>query len=466
MAHSSSMTLSATRLDRIQLSNFRLFGSLDVELHPRLNVIVALNGGGKTALLDAIALGWAAFVHPLEGRVQAQGILSSDVRRQRASDETMEALTPAVVQMSAHIDGHPFAWDRALLSGRPRARTRGGLEVRRYANFLREQTHAFAKDKTIAPPILPVFAYYGTGRLWDVLRLRRKGSQEGPRNSRFDGYHSALSSSSHARTFADWFKRFSRQAMRDSMSQTPSPHLAIERLQAVREAVNALLEPSAWGDIEWDEVNEAIYANHPENGRLPVNLLSDGIRNMIGLVADLAHRAARLNPQLGVRAALDTPGVVLIDEVDMHLHPEWQQTVIESLAAAFPRVQFIVSTHSPQVLSTVERESIRVLHVEPNGEARAAAPGFQTRGVESTDVLAQVMGVDPTPALPEAQWVSDYKVMILEGKGESREALVLRKKIEEHFDTNHPVVVDCKRMLRFQAFKRSRKPSGEDDAKD
>lgn len=460
------MTPPSTRLDRLVLRHFRLFEQLDLLLHPNLNVIVAPNGSGKTAVLDAIALAWAAFVHPLEGRQQAQGISGNDIRRQRAADGTMEVLAPVTLEASVHVEDIPLTWHRTLPSVKPRTRTRGGGEARKHAEPLKGRVISFAKGQTTDPPVLPVFAYYGTGRLWDLLRLRKKSTQDATRNSRFDGYHLALTSSSHVRTFVDWFGRFSRQAVRDSLSSEPSPHRAAERLKAVGAAVDVLLAATGWHGIEWDDTEEVIFAHHPVHGRLPVELLSDGIRNMIGLVADLAHRAARLNPQLGERATLDTPGVVLIDEVDMHLHPEWQQTVVESLRTAFPLVQFILTTHSPQVLSTVARESIRVLHVDGDGTARATTPGFQTRGVESADVLAQIMGVNPTPHVLEAMWVNDYKAKIQQGEGESPEALALREKVVRHFEANHPVVLECDRMLRFQTFKRSRNLFGAGDAKD
>ena len=84
------------------------------------------------------------------------------------------------------------------------------------------------------------------------------------------------------------------------------------------------------------------------------------------MAADLAYRMVRLNPDLGAMAALETPGIVLIDEVDMHLHPSWQQAVVYDVRKAFPNVQFIVTTHSPQVLSTVPAEAIRILRWDNN----------------------------------------------------------------------------------------------------
>ena len=103
---------------------------------------------------------------------------------------------------------------------------------------------------------------------------------------------------------------------------------------------------------------------------------------------------------LSDQASIQTPGVLLIDEVDMHLHPRWQQQVLGLLRDAFPALQTIVTTHSPHVLSTVEKSSIRVLHIEDD-EVIIETPLMQTRGVESSGVLESVMKVDPVPQLEE-----------------------------------------------------------------
>src|SRR5512133_2268754 len=132
-------------------------------------------------------------------------------------------------------------------------------------------------------------------------------------------------------------------------------------LEAARNATDTVLSPSRWSRLDWDFMAADVVASHPEQGKLRVSYLSDGIRNLIGLVADLAHRAARLNPHLGADACRKCPGIVLIDEVDMHLHPAWQQVVVTLLRNAFPRVQFVLTTHSHLVASTVPSASIRLL---------------------------------------------------------------------------------------------------------
>jgi predicted ATP-binding protein involved in virulence len=171
-------------------------------------------------------------------------------------------------------------------------------------------------------------------------------------------------------------------------------------------------------------------AHHEQHGELPVALLSDGIRNMIGMVADIAFRATKLNPELGAMAAQQTPGVVLIDEVDMHLHPEWQQVVLQSLLAAFPCVQFIVTTHSPQVLSTVRRENIRILRETEAGHD-AVMPEFSPLGHESGDALAKVMSTPKQPPLETLlAVVHEFEQRVRVGQEASEEAVALRQTLE------------------------------------
>ena len=138
----------------------------------------------------------------------------------------------------------------------------------------------------------------------------------------------------------------------------------------------------------------------------------------------------------------------MIDEVDMHLHPAWQQQVVRLLRDAFPNFQFILTSHSPQVISTVQRECIRVLS---GNEWRM--PLQQTRGSESAEVLAGVMGVSSIPAVEEAEWVAEYKRLIDLGEDDSEAGIELRRKIVAHFGEQHPLVLDCDRLRRWRAFK-------------
>lgn len=107
---------------------------------------------------------------------------------------------------------------------------------------------------------------------------------------------------------------------------------------------------------------DVIFKDDEENiMRIPVNQLSDGYKSTISLVADIAYRMAVLNPQLLEDVCEETDGIVLIDEVDLHLHPEWQQRILADLMAIFPKVQFIVTTHAVPVISSAKSENLRIL---------------------------------------------------------------------------------------------------------
>ena len=226
-------------------------------------------------------------------------------------------------------------------------------------------------------------------------------------------------------------------------------------LGAVQAAVRLVLEPTRWCDVVWDRAQRCLVVEHAIHGRLPLAALSDGVRNMIALVADVARRCATLNPHLDDQAARQTPGVLLIDEIDMHLHPRWQQLVVDLLQRAFPAMQIILSTHSPHVLSTVEFNSIRIVGFGEDGIARIKMPQFQTLGVESADVLAEVMNVDTIPPVDQAGWLSEYRALVETSNTESPAAQALWAKLVEHFGRQHPVMAEVEVLRRLQQFRHS-----------
>ena len=288
---------------------------------------------------------------------------------------------------------------------------------------------------------------------------------------RISAYLDCLSPSSSFKAFATWYEETSN-SLRSPTSKALGPQERPENLlAAVRKAVEVVLDPTGWTKIDWDfpsmdergmpQGRGCLVVEHAERGRLPLSSLSDGVRNMVALVGDLAHRCVRLNPHLGEDAASLTPGILLIDEVDMHLHPRWQQLVVGLLRRAFPAMQMVFTTHSPQVLSTVTKESIRVIRLA-GAQGLLTAPEYQTRGVESADVLATIMGVDPVPQVEEAKWINDYRALVETGDPASRDGMALRSKLTSHFGDDHPLLLDCDRLIRFQAFKRRKAQAGQD----
>jgi predicted ATP-binding protein involved in virulence len=457
------MTLTSTLLLRsLALRNFRCFSECTVDLHPQLTVLVAENSRGKTAILDAIGIALGLFVDTIAGTRQWRGFERSDVRLVRGQDGAMTPALPTELTAYGLVDGQQLRWSRALNSASERARTttKDAEDLRRAAQGLRQRLEGYAVGGREQPPPLPLVTFYGTGRLWSEHRLTEgKKIADASTMGRLSGYIDCLSSSSSFKSFVAWY-----QATAGALRHTPpAAYGPAERpeklLAAVREATRGVLGPTGWREVDWDFEHGSLVVEHPDHGRLPLSVLSDGVRNMIALVADLAHRCIRLNPHFGESAAKLTPGILLIDEVDMHLHPRWQQLVIGLLQKVFPAMQMVLSTHSPHVLSTVDVDSIRVIRVR-DGQGVLETPTFQTRGVESADVLATIMGVDPVPQVEEARWLSDYRALIEDGNVETPAAAALRKSLVNHFGFEHPLMLDCDRLIRFQAFKRRSSAAG------
>jgi predicted ATP-binding protein involved in virulence len=428
-------------LKALKLLDYRCFEALDIDFHPQLTVLVAANGAGKTSILDAIAVAFGPFVGAFDEAV-GKHFEASDIRqykvRETATHEMEYAPGGVRLEASGFIpdsligsdaeQGQPSTWLRTL-TGPTKAKTtiKDAKELIEYGKQLQEAIRTPGKQV-----LLPLLAYYGTGRLWQQKKLMEK--KKILRTSRTIGYTDCLDPASSYKAFVEWFRYWNFNAKEARIkAQEMGRHATRTEfdgyIQSVSKAVNICLEPAGWENIEYSFTHDALVAHHEQFGQLPVELLSDGIRNMIGMVADIAFRATKLNGHLGAEAAARTPGIVLIDEVDMHLHPEWQQVVLQNLICAFPAMQFIVTTHSPQVLSTVSRDNIRILQATATGfEARK--PDFSPLAHESGDALAKVMGTQREPQLPLQDDIRRYEKLVRTGQECSPDAQRLRDTLE------------------------------------
>lgn len=166
---------------------------------------------------------------------------------------------------------------------------------------------------------------------------------------------------------------------------------------------------------------------HGGSQALELAQLSDGYRNLLALFLDFARRLAQANPTWP--KPLEAPGMLLIDEIELHLHPRWQQTVIPSLRAAFPNTQLIIATHSPAVLPTVRREHIRILTADHQLGALSGDVG--TCGAENERVLAEVFGTHSRPpGIETTTKLNRYLDLVEDRQQGSEEGLALRAELE------------------------------------
>ena len=468
------------RLSKVVLSNFRCFSSLKVDLHPEMTVLVAENGQGKSSVLDAVRIALWPFVSSFDLARNAfsdpgNAITVDDVRIVKGHDKDMLRQLPCEISATGDFGiGTEKTWSRYRDSEAKRSKTKDAG----HTSFMRQwavavQNQIRTPDKSVLD--LPVFGYYGTGRLWAQKKLTEasKGADDTKSSDfyiRTFAYMNCLDPASSYKHFQEWFTLISNIYWEAVMKMFEGKGRETDVLQAetplgvVRQAIDVLLRTvTGWHSLEYSHSHEeSLVLHHDEHGVLKVEQLSDGIRSVLAMIGDIAYRCYKLNPHLGLGAARQTKGVVMIDEVDMHLHPLWQQRVLKQLRDAFPKVQFIVTTHSPQVLTSIDASCVRLLKEEADpetGERRAVAKKIdqQTKGVASSDILLEIMSVNPTPPVEEAGWLADYIARIENGTHADEDGVSLRKRLEVHFGARHPLMLDADRLIRFQAFKLHRK---------
>ena len=434
------------KLEQLTLQNYRCFENLTIQLHPELTVLIAPNGAGKTTVLDAARVAVWPFVKGFDLGSQtgkAATIQPSDVRLCQQSDGNMEPQLPSSITATGRylpqMEAQTWTQTRERIKAGTNTLTdKTTKQITAAATDLEQQARQGQGDIT-----LPLVSYLGTSRLWFEGRFTSEAKDtvlDRAQYSRTSGYLNCLSYASSFKAFTAWYGWVYRSYLESQIHalQRKEPLDATGQrfehmVQVVQQAVDALVKnATGWHRLEYSQRHhQQLVMDHPQHGVMPVDMLSDGLRNAIAMVADLAFRAYKLKPQLGKEAALQTPGIALIDEVDMFLHPSWQQTILGSLRAAFPKLQFIVTTHSPQVLTTVPRDNIRILDQDENGRIGVRTPDFSPLAHESGDALAKFMGTHREPPLALQDDIRRYEQLVRAGQEQTEAAQTLRATLDK-----------------------------------
>ena len=428
------------KLKSVEIENYRAIKKLKLPLDPSLTVLHGENGYGKTSVLSAIVVGLGAILEFFSRRLDIDFCL----------EDLREGAEDPRVSITA-MDG--TSWERQGVRKDEDQEEEEGLSqlnnqeeeglsqlnnqeeegLSQLNNLLEELDNSIMEGQ---PADLPIVAFYGTDRTTLDMPISPRNSRR--RNPRYGALKEALAARSDFEDFFSWFHLKENEELREQRERLDFGY-QIREVSVVRQAISSMLPEVSDPRTELKVSDPRtklhrlrfVVSRESEQGqveKLSLDQLSGGYRIVLALAADLARRMVQGNPHLD--DPLKSEAVVLIDEVELHLHPAWQQRILGDLRRTFPNAQFIVSTHSPQVLTTVKPQ--RIVELAREGDRIVAgAPAGATYGAEAGDVLSLVMGVNERPDNDFTKALDQYRRLVSEGKGESEEALALRRKLEE-----------------------------------
>lgn len=380
----------------IRIIDFRGIEDRTFEFNSSFNVLIGENGSGKTSVLEALAAAINPYVAISQER-NVRPIRKEDVRVETFGHSIEKKIKTSLI-VHGEIDGRPLEWvikkshfDFGFMQGDDK-------EIRSIA-----KKHFSTLSENGGKNIqLPVFDYLGCGRLFSEPS---KSLKTLPKGSRYEGYYNCLDSTSSIKRFASWLKTM-------ELSLLQGNETSKWRAQVIKRAVTNCLE--GWETIFFGIEEDQLMAvkSTSEKEILPFSYLSDGQRNIIGIVADIAYRCVLLNPYLELEATKQSHGIVLIDELDLHLHPKWQRTIVKKLKDTFPKIQFITTTHSPFIVQSLKNNELIDL------QGKNMNDDYLNIGLE--EIVEGEMGVkeaNRSERFIEMKKVADeYYKLIVEGK--------------------------------------------------
>ncbi|STQ77286.1 AAA family ATPase [Grimontia hollisae] len=407
------------KIKTLKLTNYRAFEDLELDLDPQLTVLIARNGAGKSSILDAISSNLGAFLTRLPG-VSGHNPKDSDFRVSESGEKP-----PFMRIYTCSDDG--VEWDRTERRDKTKktqAQIPEGAGLKALNEYVDRFIDAHNEGKEYK---LPVFIYYGTGRgVFDVPQRKRGFGKKFPR---FEALSGALESRTNFKRFVEYFYFLEDEENR-LQKERRSFDVEAPELRAIRHAVNKMMpqfsNPRSAAPaglmVDWAQENGSV-------SQLRIEQLSDGYRTTLAMVMDIAARMAEANPYM--EDPLKTEGMILIDEVDLHLHPAWQREFLPALINTFPKIQFVVSTHSPFIIQSLNSGKLVNLDHLQDGSNTSLK---NEQSIE--DIVEQIMDV-PLPSrsarLQEMYDVAQQYYDLLEqgNKSTEEEVEALKHRLDE-----------------------------------
>ncbi|CAK2394451.1 Chromosome segregation protein SMC [Vibrio crassostreae] len=473
-------------VSELQLFDFRGIKKGKVKLHPKMNVIVGENGSGKTTIIEAIckSCSWISSLI-INEKSSGDHLDFDDIN---SSFDVSESNLLATFDL---FNSNFFTLRLSLAKKGVSSSNKSILEEFRLLSEIYRMLNSADSQSS-----LPIFSYYSINRSYDIKSQCHNFKRTSKVWGKMDGYLDALNNDYDFKVFIDWLakqeevdaesgefekvtsniseeeikletvkdmlKLFSDVDDEDKikaklLSDVREITDKIESLSKVKQEINAsstivknaiseFIDISNIRTVERDGYTKILLDKCSTT--IEVSQLSQGEKSLFTLVGDIARRLVLLNPGVG-KDALNGSGVIIIDEVDLHLHPKWQQEILTKLSIIFPNVQFIVTTHSPQILSTVKHDSIHIIENKAR-EFKLHHPSFSL-GSEANMLLEDIFCIESRPqALEIVQFLNEYKGLVKSNDWDSDRAKELYVHLKKWAGEHDPVMTELDMDVRLR----------------
>ncbi|MEH2071941.1 MAG: AAA family ATPase [Nostoc sp.] len=460
------------KVKRLKMQSFRGIGDLTLDFHEaEPTIIIGINGVGKSSILDCLAI----LLTQLTGQIQdslesLRFFITQDVTNGRdrthneitvlielqeltwlmAEDKGAKTNDGKYIYLQDTIKDN-FELEKEIINLKNKFKNSKDFETllirnenRRteLATIIRSELKGDLKTAienlnnqlaAIPDTNVPLAVYYPVNRAVIDMPLE---ISEVSSFKQVDAYEQALTGGRiDFKTFFEWFRN--REDL-ENERRRDNPDYRDKQLEAVRQSISSLIPEFSNLRVQRSPLRMTVRKQGEE---LIINQLSDGEKCLLAMVGDLARRLAIANP--GLTEPLEGEGVVLIDEIELHLHPKWQREIIPALTRTFPNCQFIVTTHSPQVISQVKPEGIYIL--EKTDEGVIAKKPESSFGRDSNRILEDLMGV---PERPREIKESLLELFRLIDAGNLEGARQLRQQLANEIGADEPEFVKADVLIR------------------